>query len=359
MIKKYIGITLISASLAFVGCSSNDDEGDVLDPPGGEEVPGGEEEPGGDEEPGGNEEPTLIVVPQEFTPAEGVTLRLDELLAEPRFSILNQAVADANLTETLTNTTLSTLFAPTDDVLAGVELPPDQAELSDLILAHVVSGALDSNLIANSVGSSASASNGGTIAITADADGNLSAGGAPITDTDIQATNGIIHIIGGVISVGGGEEAPGGEEEQPGGEEEQPGGEGEPPVDGVDLGASLNNLNDSGFGDYVTLHNTSGQGVVFDQNPWTAFIPSNDAIDDGLLVSDTDTANAIVRNHILTENGVLTLDALSGLGTINSNGGAVLVFGGTAEAPTVNGFDITEIASPGTSALFAIDGFLQ
>ena len=224
-----------------------------------------------------------------------------------------------------------------------------------MVLGHVVSGALDGDLVAASVGSSAAASNGGSLAITQEGD-NLFAGGVAITGTDIQATNGIIHTVGGVI----GAAAPGGEEEPPVVGEEPPvvtdggnGGDG-----GPDLGPSLNNLNAIGFTDYVTLLGAAHLGTSYDTNGWTAFIPDNASIPDAALGSDQGAAFAILNNHIITT-GVVTFDQLSALGDTMTNSGLAVTFGGTAAAPTVNGFAITEINSPGSSALYSINGLIQ
>jgi len=357
MIKKYLGLTVISASLAFVGCSSNDDDGDIdVGTPAGPEAP---EAPDVDPDPdaGAPEAPAtggVIEVPTEFTPNDGVTLSLAETLAQNgNFNILLQAVADAGLTDTLANTELTTIFAPTDDVLAGVELPTDQTELNELVTGHVVIGALDGALVANSVGSSAQALNGTSIAITADeASGTLFASGVPITGTDIQATNGIIHTIGGVIGLTVAEPAPGGD----GDPAPAPGGDVDPGE--VDLGPSLNNLSALGFSDYVSVHTAGTLGLAFDENPWTVFIPTNDAIPDTALGLGQPESFAILNDHIITT-GVIAFGDLSALGASNTNSGLGVTFGGTPDAPTINGFDIIEIDSPGTAALYQIDGLLQ
>lgn len=355
MIKKYIGITLISASMAFAGCSSNDDDDGPLD--GVMDIVGGEGEGEGEGAGAGEgaESNTITpVLPADFTADPAATVPLVELLAnDGRFLTIEQAVADAGLGQTLTDTELATIFAPTDTALEGVTLPTDQAELSALLQGHVVAGGVDNTLIANSVGSSVAALNGDTLTITADGS-ELFVNGVGIGE-QLAASNGFIHVIDGVIGVGGEEEPVGGEEEPGEGGE---GGDGVVAPGETDLGASLNNLSATGFTDYVAVHNASGLGTVYDDNGWTAFIPNNDAIPDAALASDSDAAFAILNNHIITT-GVVAFADLAALGDTTTNSGLAVTFGGTAGAPTVNGFAITEISSPGSAALYAIDGLLQ
>lgn len=345
MIKKYFSISLISASLAIAGCSSNDD--------------------GGDGETDGMETPTTpaaIVVPQEYTPGEGATEDLVGALTtlsnsggDNTFNTLLGAVGnDAELVAAATDpASVLTVFAPTDAAFAALEAVPDGEALADVLRFHIVAGALDEALVQASVGSSAEALNGGSLPVTLDDDGTTyRVGGAALLATDIQATNGIIHVIDAVL-------IPAAEPEEPV-EPEEP----TDPVDPVDpnapnLGASLNTLSSLGYSEYVSLHNGSGLGTVYDDQPnWIGFIPTNDAIPDGI---DPASADAVVKNHIYTDGaeGVTLLD-LVGVADLTTNGGATIVVEGTEGALTVNGFTATPIAvEGGASALFEINGVIQ
>lgn len=348
MLKKYIGISLISASIAVAGCSSSDDDdGPVTIPEAeapGEEAPG-EEAPG--EEAPGEETATTIVVPQEFTPADGVTLNLAETLTNGiggnTFATLVGAAGTAGLTDALTGPGILTVFAPTDaafDALGAANIPAETAALADLLQLHIVSGALDANAIAASVGLNAEALNGGTLPVTQDGEALLISG-AGLVVTDVQATNGIVHVIDTVLGV----TAPPAEEEPAEVDPTAP----------IVTEASLIALNEAGFTEYVTLHTNASLGAVFDENEWTAFIPTNAALPDD---ADQSMAFIIVNDHLLT-NGAFTAGELLANNPPTANGGAALTFGGTADALTVNGFTATPIVIEGLTAnLFAIDGVI-
>lgn len=356
MINKYFGITLISASLAFVGCSSNDDDGDTSGGTDGTTNPA----------------PTAITVPTEYTPADGVTLSLVETLTNPpasadgttpSFNTLLQAVSDAGLVAAVSGDGPLTIFAPTDaafEALGQENIPTDADTLANILQYHIVAGALDATLVAGSVGLSAEALQGGSLAVTQDGDA-LKIAGAGFVQTDIGTTNGIIHAIDAVLlppATGGGDG--GTPPATDGGTPPATDGGTPPATDGGDpdqpnLGATINALRDSGYTEYVTLHNSSGLGTVYDDNAWTAFVPNNAAIPDGV---DQGSAFDILNNHIITS-GALTAQELATGGDRTANGGAALTFGGTADALTVNGFSATRITVDGTmSTIYVIDGVI-
>jgi len=269
MLKKYIGISLITASIAVAGCSSSDDDdGPVtgVDTPEveGPEVEGPETEGPEVEGPDvGNG--TTIVVPQDFTPSADATLNLAELLTngigDNTFTTLVTAAGDAGLVDALGGAGPLTVFAPTDAAFAALgaeNIPTDADALSSILQGHIVSGALDSGTVVANAGLSATTLNGGSLAVTQNDDGAVLVGGAGLLAADIQATNGIVHVIDTVI-VPAGEEAPV-EEETPVVVD--------PNATAV-TEASLIALNEAGFTEYVTLHTNASLGAVFDENQWT------------------------------------------------------------------------------------------
>jgi len=344
MLKKYIGISLITASIAVAGCSSSDD-----DDTGGStpevETPDVETPDVETPDPG---TATTIVVPQEFTAGDGVTLNLAETLsngiAGNTFATLVGAAGTAGLTDALTGEGILTVFAPTDaafDALGAENIPADPADLSSLLQSHIVMGALDATTVAGGVGLSADTLSGESLAVTQAGDALL-IDGAGLVATDVMTTNGIIHVVDAVLNV----PAPTETETEA------------PPVDPnatVVTEASLIALNEAGFTEYVTLHTNASLGAVFDENAWTAFIPSNAAIPDD---ADQSMAFVIVNDHLLTSGAFSAADLLAS-NPPTANGGAALTFGGTADALTVNGFAATPIVIEGLAAtLFSIDGVI-
>lgn len=118
------------------------------------------------------------------------------------FNTLVAAVQAANLADTLAGDGPYTVFAPTDEAFA--KLPegtvekllasPDQ--LREILLYHVVPGKVTASQVVNL--SSATTAQGSDIDIKV-ADGSVMIDNATVTATDIETSNGIIHVIDTVI----------------------------------------------------------------------------------------------------------------------------------------------------------------
>ena len=96
-----------------------------------------------------------------------------------------------------------TIFAPTDDAFAaaGIDLSTfdtdeENATLSNILLYHVVSGAVASSDVTD--GMSAEALNGDDLSFTV-SDGSVMVNDATVTSADVMASNGIIHVIDKVL----------------------------------------------------------------------------------------------------------------------------------------------------------------
>ncbi|CUH39694.1 Lipoprotein p23 [Jannaschia seosinensis] len=119
------------------------------------------------------------------------------------FSTLLAAAEAAGLVETLTGEGPYTVFAPTDEAFA--ELPEgtvdtllmeeNQEQLSNILLYHVVPGSVMSGDLAD--GMEVEAANGGTLTISTE--GGVTVNGASVTTADIEASNGVIHVIDTVL----------------------------------------------------------------------------------------------------------------------------------------------------------------
>lgn len=117
------------------------------------------------------------------------------------FNTLVKAVQKAGLVETLSGTGPFTVFAPTDEAFAKVPadtlnaLLENPEQLSAVLTYHVVPGRL---LAAEVVGSSALQTVQGQ-SITVSTDSGARVDNANIVQTDIEADNGVIHVIDSVI----------------------------------------------------------------------------------------------------------------------------------------------------------------
>ncbi|WP_213608982.1 fasciclin domain-containing protein [Pseudoalteromonas sp.] len=213
------------------------------------------------------------------------------------FSTLLAALDAANLTSALADESSEfTVFAPTDAAFEAVgskminTLLANPGVLGDILKQHVISGSVDSVTAMSLNGQSAETLLGNTLPIAINADTNmLMFGGANVVVTDIETTNGIIHVIDSVI------------------------------VGDVALPESFGTIADvaSENGNFTTLlaalSATGLDTVVSDPtNTFTVFAPTDaafsalgqDTID--ALLADTDTLRDILLYHVVSDASVLS-----------------------------------------------------
>lgn len=118
------------------------------------------------------------------------------------FTTLAKALEAAGLVETLKGEGPFTVFAPTDEAFAKLPegtldaLLQDKEKLTAILTYHVVPGEVTSAQVAQL--STAKTVNGKELEIVA-ADGKVMVGNATVTQADIPATNGVIHVIDSVL----------------------------------------------------------------------------------------------------------------------------------------------------------------
>jgi transforming growth factor-beta-induced protein len=121
---------------------------------------------------------------------------VDLAASDPRFETLVGAIVDAGLESTLRGPGPFTVFAPTDDAFEalGVDLSSlDQAELAEILTYHVVSGSVPSDAVPPLADSVAG------FTLFFDTSSGVDVNSATVTEADLQASNGIIHVIDGVL----------------------------------------------------------------------------------------------------------------------------------------------------------------
>jgi uncharacterized surface protein with fasciclin (FAS1) repeats len=123
----------------------------------------------------------------------------------PDFSTLVTAVTEAGLVETLNGDGPFTVFAPTNEAFAARPagtldslLADPTGALTDVLELHVIAGAVDSEAAIAAAGTNVETL-GGPVAVALDGE-NLTVGGATVVTADIEACNGIIHVIDAVIT---------------------------------------------------------------------------------------------------------------------------------------------------------------
>lgn len=127
---------------------------------------------------------------------------VDTAVAADGFQTLVTAVQAANLVDTLKGEGPFTVFAPTDEAFAQLPdgavsdllQPENKAQLTDILLYHVVAGTVTSDQITpgnvKTVG-------GKMVAVKTDM--GVQVNGASVIAADVKADNGVIHVIDSVL----------------------------------------------------------------------------------------------------------------------------------------------------------------
>lgn len=264
---------------------------------------------------GGVDMKTSEPVPLADLPAPTPTI-LDVVIEAGDFTTLIAAIDAAGLTSTIDDASATlTVFAPTDAAFALLggaainDLLADPDALSDILLYHVVSGtALDSAAATDAVGTTIEMANGDRVGVSAKNDSlflNLS----KVTATDIQADNGVIHVIDAVLM---------------------------PPADATLSESTIINIAaaDERFTTLVAALGATGLDTVLasDTDTFTVFAPTDAAFEAmgsanvTALLGDLDNLTEILQQHVITDAAVDAVTAYS------LSGNAATTVGG-AEVP--------------------------
>ncbi|MFP5487205.1 MAG: fasciclin domain-containing protein [Acidimicrobiia bacterium] len=140
-------------------------------------------------------------------PADELGTIVDVAASTEGFSTLVAAVQAAGLVETLSGEGPFTVFAPTDDAFAAAldalgltaeELLADTDTLTSILTYHVVAGEVPSSDVVTLDGQNVATVNGAEIAISVDGD-TVMVNDATVTAVDVEASNGVIHVIDTVL----------------------------------------------------------------------------------------------------------------------------------------------------------------
>jgi uncharacterized surface protein with fasciclin (FAS1) repeats len=141
------------------------------------------------------------------TPAQAQQAKMDIVdtaVAAGSFTTLAKALQAADLAETLKGAGPFTVFAPTDEAFGKLPAealndllkPENKARLRRILTYHVVPGRVSAAEVVKL--RSAKAVSGDTIAIETGT-ATVVVDGARVVKTDVQATNGLIHVIDAVM----------------------------------------------------------------------------------------------------------------------------------------------------------------
>jgi uncharacterized surface protein with fasciclin (FAS1) repeats len=129
---------------------------------------------------------------------------VDTAVAAGNFNTLAKALTAAGLVETLKGPGPFTVFAPTDAAFAKLPAgtlddllkPENKEKLVAILTYHVVPGKVEARQVAKM--SEAKTVNGKELKIMAH-DGKVMVDNADVVKTDIECSNGVIHVIDSVL----------------------------------------------------------------------------------------------------------------------------------------------------------------
>ena len=266
---------------------------------------------------------------------------VDVAVANGSFTTLVAALEATGLDATLSDMDSSfTVFAPTDDAFAllGDEtiaaLLDDTDTLTDILTYHVIGAEIDSSAAISSAGSTVEMVNGDSTGLSLDGD-NLLVNTVTVTTVDVEADNGVIHVIDAVLI--------------------PPVDKGTPTMNIVDTAISAGD-----FGTLVTALQAAGLDATLadETQSFTVFAPTDaafamidpDTLD--LLLADTEALSDVLLQHVVSgEVSSVTAYTLNGLSATTASGAEIpvainseldtLTFGGatvtTTDIYTTNG----------------------
>jgi transforming growth factor-beta-induced protein len=244
---------------------------------------------------------------------------VDVAVGAGSFNTLVAAVQAAGLEETLRGKGPFTVFAPTDEAFAKLPegtveaLLADPEALADILLYHVVPGKVMAADVSD--GLEAETAQGSTVSFAIHSDGAPAINDALITATDIEAFNGVIHVIDTVIL---------------------------PPADIVDTAIAAGS-----FETLVAAVQAAGlEEALRGDGPFTVFAPTDAAFAKlpagtvEALLADPEALANILLYHVI-DGKVMAADVSDGLEAATLQGSTVSFAIHSDGVPAINGALIT------------------
>lgn len=138
---------------------------------------------------------------------EGPGTIVDVAVGAGTFETLVAAVTAADLVDTLSGEGPFTVFAPTDEAFATAldalgltadELLADTDTLTEILTYHVVAGEVPSSVVVTLDGEMVETVNGASVTVGVDGDA-VTVNEANVIAVDVDASNGVIHVIDSVL----------------------------------------------------------------------------------------------------------------------------------------------------------------
>lgn len=186
-------VPLVATALLFAGCGETSETPEA----------GGSGESSHSSADSGHSDHSSDTEPSD-TPADPSSDIVDTAVAADGFNTLVAAVKAAGLVETLKGEGPFTVFAPTDaafealpeGTLDDLLKPENKEKLTSILTYHVVSGKVMAADVVNLT--SAKTVQGGEVSVSVEGE-TVKIGGATVSATDIECSNGVIHVIDAVL----------------------------------------------------------------------------------------------------------------------------------------------------------------
>lgn len=227
-------------------------------------------------------------------------------------STLAGALGQAGLDDDLNGDGPFTVFAPSNTAFQQIDvndLTSDSDLLEEVLTYHVVQGEITASDISD--GQTVETLEGETLRFSV-SNGGVQVNGANVTTADLQASNGVVHVIDGVLL------------------------ETVTTTDRAVLAPGLSTLADA-VGAAGLADDLSGDG------PFTVFAPVNaafDEIDASELTADSDLLNKILTYHVVGGSAIEAGDISDGQ-TVETLQGGDLTFSVDGGTVRVNGIEVT------------------
>ena len=324
MPKKHLRFLSAVLALSLVAASCGDDADEATEAP--------------DQAPSATEAPEPDSPPAADVEAPGTVVEV--AVASGSFPTLVAAVQAAGLVDVLSGEGPFTVFAPTEDAFAAAlgalgmsaeDLLADTELLTAVLTYHVLPVAAPAEVVVTLDGQSVATVGGAEVAIAVDG-GTVMVNDATVVAADIEASNGIIHVIDTVLLPPAPEPEAAMESEA---DEDMD--ESEAPGTVVEVAVASGS-----FPTLVAAVQAAGLvDVLSGEGPFTVFAPTEDAFAAALgalgmsaedLLADTELLTAVLTYHVLPVAApaevVVTLDGQS-VATVGGAEVAIAVDGGT------------------------------
>ncbi|THD51318.1 fasciclin domain-containing protein [Phenylobacterium sp.] len=127
------------------------------------------------------------------------------LRASPNFTVFTKALDATNLSSLLKSSPGLTVFAPTDAAFPQSKLDSmmsDKPGLQKFLLHYIINAKIDSSKIKGAHGGLPSGAGDKIVVDGTAADGTLKADNATIIQSDVMASNGVIHVVDALMVAG-------------------------------------------------------------------------------------------------------------------------------------------------------------